>query len=218
MSTATARHNMVTQQIRTWDVLEPQILDLFERTPREDFVHPAFKHLAYTDSVLPLPHGNQMLPPREQARALQALNIKPSDRILEIGTGTGYLTSMFARLGHHVVTIDINPDMSEMARQHIEKMKLSNKVTFEVGDGLQVSTDDRRFDVICFNGSIKSLPERFPSHLNVGGRLFAIIGSKPAMLATLITRLNETDWQNTVLFETIAPRLIQNDEKQTFEF
>lgn len=212
-----ARENMVKSQLRTWDVFEPTVLDLFEKLPREQFVPAPFKHLAYSDAAIPLSNGHKMLPPREQARILQALAIKPTDRVLEIGCASGYLTTCFATMAHTVVSIDIDTNMLQQAEEHIKAAGLQN-VTFKQGDGAKGWVQDGTFDVICLLGSVEQLPQNFAKQLNVGGRLFAIIGNEPAMSATLVTRLSETDWRNDILFETIAPRLVHGEAEQHFEF
>lgn len=217
MKKISARHNMVNNQIRTWDVFDPKILALFEETPREDFVPAGFEDLAYADTSLPLGEGHHMLPPREQARLLQSLNIQRSDRVLEIGTGTGYVTSMLAKLSQAVVTVDINPKTSKAAAERLAKMNLHN-IEFQVEDGAQGWTRDGNFDVIALLGSVEKLPPSYLTQLNVGGRLFAIIGNVPAMEATLITRLSEQDWRYEVLFETVAPCLVNGRVKAEFVF
>ncbi len=208
---------MVEQQIRTWDVLDPRVLSLFADILREDFVPQAYKKLAYSDTALPLANGRTMLPPREQARILQALQIKSTDKILEVGTGSGFMTILLAKLGHQVVSLDSDPTLSNEAQAHVKQAKLNN-VTFKVGDANQVWAQNGHFDVICLLGSVAKLPQAYVQQLNVGGRLFAIMGEEPAMQATLVTRLSENDWQNKVLFETIAPRLIFSETKEQFEF
>jgi protein-L-isoaspartate(D-aspartate) O-methyltransferase len=212
-----ARFNMVEQQIRTWDVLDSKVLELFAEAPREAYVPEAYKDLAYADTSLPLHNGHHMLPPREQARILQALKIKPSDKILEVGTGTGYMTAFFAKLGHHVVSLDIDAELSKKAAAHLAEQDIRN-VELKVADGSKPWTEDGNFDVICLLGSVEQLSQAYAQQLNVGGRLFAIIGNEPAMEATLITRLGENDWQNKILFETIAPRLVHAQAKPQFEF
>lgn len=217
MKTMNARQNMVNNQIRTWDVFDPKVIALFEDTLREDFVPVGFEDLAYADTSLPMGDGHLMLPPREQARLLQALNIQDSDRVLEIGTGTGYVTSMLATLSHALVTVDINPESSQAAAQRLAKLNLDS-VQFRVGDGSQGWTQDGTFDVVAMLGSVEKLPASYLTQLNVGGRLFAIIGNEPTMEATLITRLSEQDWRYEVLFETVAPCLVHGHVKADFVF
>ena len=212
-----ARLNMVNNQIRPWDVFNPEIISLFETTAREHFLPAYFKNLAYVDELLPLSNGHHMLPPREQARLLQALMVQPSDRVLEIGTGTGYLTSMFARLSHSVVTVDICKDHSEAAAQRLAALGIGN-INFRTGDASQGWTQDGAFDVIALLGAVETLAPAYLTQLTVGGRLFAIIGKAPAMQATLITRLSEQDWRYTVLFESVVPYLVNGCMKAEFVF
>lgn len=212
-----ARDNMVSQQLRTWDVFDPRVLNLFATLPREEFVPERFKHLAYSDTSLPLGNGHFLAPPREQARMLQALAIKASDRVLEIGTGTGFITLALAWLSKGVVTVDIDPAVTEQAEKRLKEANIL-EVTFKNGDASGGWTQDGQFDVICMHGSIKKLPDSFKKQLTVGGRLFAVVGDVPAMSATLITRLSETDWRTQILFETVAPRLVHGEPQPEFEF
>lgn len=214
---AIARDNMVNQQLRTWDVFDPRVLGLFASLPREEFVPERFKHLAYSDTALPLGRGHFLAPPREQARMLQALAIKPSDRALEIGTSAGYITLMLAKLAQSIITVDIDPSISETAEKHLEAVGHRN-IVFKKGDGADGWKEDGQFDVICLHGSVKFLSKNFKQQLTVGGRLFAIIGDEPAMSATLITRVGENEWQTKVLFETVVPRLVHGEPKPQFEF
>lgn len=212
-----ARDNMVSQQLRTWDVFDPRVLDLFSTLPREDFVPERFKHLAYSDTPLPLDNGHFLAPPREQARMLQALALKTSDRVLEIGTGSGFITVCLAWLCKNVVSVDIDPTVTQAAKQRLQHANIL-EVTFKTGDAAQGWSQDGQFDVICMHGSVKKLSENFKQQLHVGGRLFAIIGDEPAMSASLITRVSETDWRTQVLFETVVPRLVHGEPKPQFEF
>jgi protein-L-isoaspartate(D-aspartate) O-methyltransferase len=185
-----ARDNMVSQQLRTWDVFSPCVLDLFATLPREAHVPERFKHLAYADTPLPLDNGAVLAPPREQARILQALAPKSTDRVLEVGKGRDFMTLCLSKLAQSVQTLDFTESLKQKGP----------------------------FDTICIHGSVKKLPEKFKPLLSVGGRIFAIIGDDPAMSATLITRVSETDWRTQVLFETSAPRLEQGEPKPEFEF
>lgn len=212
-----ARNNMVTQQIRPWDVFDPKILELFAQVHREDFVPDEFRHLAYADTAIPLGSGHFLAPPREQARILQALALKPTDRALEIGTGAGFITLMLAQLVKEVVTVDIDPTVLPLAQKRLEAAGLV-QVQYKVGDAAKGWTRDGQFDAICIHGSVKKLDESFKTQLTVGGRLFAIIGDEPAMSATLVTRINEKEWQTKVLFETVVPRLVHGEPKPEFEF
>jgi protein-L-isoaspartate(D-aspartate) O-methyltransferase len=185
-----ARDNMVNQQLRTWDVFDPRVLDLFATLPREAFVPERFKHLAYADTPLPLDNGLELAPPREQARVLQALAIQATDRVLEVGKGREFMTQCLSKLSQSVETLDFTEALKQKGP----------------------------YEVICIHGSVKKLPEKFAELLSVGGRLFAIIGDAPAMSATLLTRVNETDKRAQILFETYAPRLEQGEPKPEFEF
>jgi len=212
-----ARDNMVSQQLRTWDVFDPRVLNLFATLPREDFVPERFKHLAYSDIALPLGNGHFLAPPREQARMLQALALKPSDRVLEIGTGTGFITLCLAWLSKAVVTVDIDPAMIQLAQKRLHDANIL-EATFKTGDASKGWSQDGLFDAICIHGSVKKLSDNFKQQLKVGGRLFAIIGDEPAMSATLFTRMSDTDWRTQVLFETVVPRLVHGEPQPEFEF
>jgi protein-L-isoaspartate(D-aspartate) O-methyltransferase len=217
MNYSIARENMVTQQLRTWDVFDPRVLDLFAVLPREAFVPENFRHLAYTDTAIPLGSEHYLAPPREQARMLQALSPQPHERALEIGTGSGFITLMLARLAGTVVTVDIDPVMSQSAEKRLQAMHIKNAV-FKTGDGAQGWIQDGQFDVICIHGSVKKLADTFKQTLNIHGRLYVVTGDNPAMSATLITRRTESEWQAKVLFETVVPRLVHGEPKPEFEF
>jgi protein-L-isoaspartate(D-aspartate) O-methyltransferase len=217
MNYSIARENMVNQQLRTWDVFDPRVLDLFASLPRETFVPEAFRHLAYSDTAIPLGNNHYLAPPREQARMLQALSPQPYERALEIGTGAGFITLMLTQLAKTVVTVDIDPTMSQSAEKRLHDMQIQNAV-FKTGDGAQGWTQDGQFDVICIHGSVKKLADFFKQMLTVHGRLYVVTGDNPAMSATLITRLTENEWQTKVLFETVVPRLVHGEPKPEFEF
>jgi protein-L-isoaspartate(D-aspartate) O-methyltransferase len=212
-----ARDKMVQQQLRTWDVFDPLVLDLFATLPREDFLPDRFKHLAYSDTPLPLGNGHFIAPPREQARMLQALALKPSDRVLEVGTGSGYITLCLAWLSNHLVTVDIDPAMTQAAQKRLHTSKI-DRVHFHTGDASAGWNEEAPYDAICIQGSFQQLPDQFKQQLRVGGRLYAVLGNEPAMSATLITRLSETQWKTKVLFETVVPRLMHGEPKPEFEF
>jgi protein-L-isoaspartate(D-aspartate) O-methyltransferase len=210
-----ARHNMVLQQIRPWDVLDQRVLDLIETMPREDFVPEAYRKLAYTDTSVHLGHGEVMMPPRVEARMLQALAIQPQDTVLEIGTGSGFVTTLLAKLARHVYSVDIQPDFTNSAAQKLAEHGLVN-VTLETGDAARGWTEHGRVDVIAITGSLPILPEIFPQSLNPGGRLFAIVGDSPAMEAVLITRLSEHEFRHENLFETDLPPLRNAQQPNRF--
>ena len=201
-----ARHNMVLQQIRPWDVLDQRVLDLLEAMPREDFVPESYRKVAYADINIPLGHAEVMMPPRMEARMLQALNIQPQETVLEIGTGSGFVTALLASLARHVYSVDIHPEFTTAAAQHLSAHGVMN-VTLETGDAARGWSHCGQVDVIAITGSLPILPEVFEQSLKPGGRLFAIVGDSPAMEALLITRLSEDEFRRENLFETDLPAL-----------
>ena len=201
-----ARHNMVVSQIRTWDVLDENILGLVSRAPRQDFVPAALRNLAFTDMQLPLGHGEVMMAPLVEARLLQTLAIKPTDKILEIGTGSGYVTWLLAQLGKKVHSIEILPEFTQRASEKLAAHGATN-VELEIGDGARGWDKHAPYDVIFVTGSTPLLPEGFKKNLAVGGRLAVIVGQSPAMEAQLVTRLTEYSFETQGLFETDLPAL-----------
>lgn len=215
MNIELARHNMIDQQIRPWDVLDQRVLDLMLRIPREEFVPPKYRKVAFTDIEIPLGHGEVMMSPKMEGRLLQALAIHSNDRILEVGTGSGYLTALLASLGRHVFSVDIHNEFVEQARQNLASHYITN-VSLAQGDAANGWEVGIPFDVILIGGSLPSLPEVFKRSLAVGGRLIAVIGEAPVMEAVLITRLSEEAWQEESLFETVLPRLHNTPPSQKF--
>ena len=209
-----ARHNMVVQQIRTWNVLDDNVLELLQRLPREDFVPAEYKMHAFTDMNIPLSQG-EMMSPKLEAYMLQALKIQPQDKVLEIGTGSGYVTGLLASLSRHVVTVDIDADVQKKAAEKLDAHQIAN-VTYEVGDAASGWDKQKPYDVIAITGSMPVLPESFQRDLNVGGRLFAIVGDAPAMETILITRVKENEWSHESLLETDIPALINAVEPERF--
>lgn len=199
-----ARQNMVLQQIRPWEVIDERVLEVIQKVPRERFVPEAFQSLAFADVEIPLGHGYAMMLPRVEARMLQALNIQPGDRVLEVGTGSGFVTACLARLGGRVSSIDIHPDFIEAAVRRLAELSIA--VELESGDVFAKDFADNRFDVIALTGSLPRYDERFESLLASGGRLFAIVGQSPVMNALLVRRVNAETCRRDGLFETsIAP-------------
>jgi protein-L-isoaspartate(D-aspartate) O-methyltransferase len=215
MNTDQARFNMVEQQIRPWDVLDQKVLDVITRTPRERFAPDAYKKLAFADIEIPLGHGQHMMEPKLEGRILQELHIKPTDSILEIGTGSGYLTACLAQLGGKVVTIEIYNELSQQAQQQIAGLGLEN-VEFRTGDAANGWDEDGNFDVIVITGSLPVMNENFNKHLNVGGRMFVITGEDPVMEAKLVTRISDDKWITETLFETSLPALVNARRPQKF--
>lgn len=209
--------NMVEQQIRTWDVLDPTVLDLFSIIARESFVTEAQKGLAYADTELPIGHGQNMLAPKVEGRILQAVQIKPTDKVLVIGTGSGYLTALAAKLAKSVIALEINPALSAVAKQRIEQFSLHN-VECRVGDGVNGYAAGAPYDVVIYAGALEMRNKTAENMLNVGGRLIALIGQEPIMEAHLITRINAQDFKEEIVFESYLPLLTNAPKRVQFEF
>jgi protein-L-isoaspartate(D-aspartate) O-methyltransferase len=210
-----ARLNMIEQQIRPWEVLDQRVLDLLNTVPREEFVPEAYRMLAYTDMSIPLGDGQVMMPPRVEARIVQALNLQEDETVLEIGTGSGYVTALLASLARQVISVDINPDMIRQASDKLAAHGITN-VTLETGDGARGWNAHAPYDVIVVTGSLPILPPTFKQALKVGGRLLAIVGDSPAMEVLLITRIGEMEWAEEALFETDLPALINAPQPERF--
>lgn len=212
-----ARFNMIEQQVRPWEVLDQRVLDTMKRIPREDFVPERYRSLAFADTSIPLGHDQAMMAPKVEGRMLQALAITPQDSILEIGTGSGYVTACLASLGRRVNSIDIMPDFTESAAARLASHDISN-VSLQTADAAAGVDPAERYDVIAVTGSLPVLQQQFHQNLEIGGRLFVITGSPPVMEALLITRINETSWKRESLFETSLPPLIHASAAQGFVF
>jgi protein-L-isoaspartate(D-aspartate) O-methyltransferase len=214
-----ARFNMVEQQVRTWDVLDPAVLDLLGTLPRENFVPEDRRSLAFADLELPIGHGEVMLAPKMQARIAQEVMLTPSDRVLEVGTGTGYLTAMLARLAGSgsVTSVEIHPDLAQGARARLSALGIDN-VKVEVGDAARGWAFGGPFDVIVLTGSLPMLPDAFQKQLKRGGRLFAIVGERPVMTARLIVRESDTAFGAVTLFETVVDPLRNAQQPKRFVF
>ena len=217
IDTDLARYNMIEQQIRPWDVLDPMVLEVIAETPRERFVPARHRALAFSDVEIPLPAGEVMMSPKLEGRLLQALAIKPTDSILEIGTGSGYLTACLARLGHRVHTIDIHADLSNGARQLLAGLGIEN-IDYQIGDAFTELNRGEHYDVIAVTGSLPLDTEDFRDMLNVGGRQFVIVGQDPIMEARLVTRCSEDTWEVEDLFETSIPPLHNCPQPEQFVF
>ena len=211
------RFFMVEQQIRTWEVLDPVILDLLMRVHREDFVPAAHRALAFADMELPLGHGEVMLSPKTEARMLQSLMIKNTDSVLEIGTGSGFMTGLLASLALQVVSVDIVPEFTRSAAARLSKAGIRN-ATLETGDAARGWDKHGPYDVIVLTGSVPVLPESFQHSLNPGGRLIAVVGEAPVMQAQLVTRTAGTACSAVTLFETCIPSLKNTLQPQRFKF
>lgn len=216
-----SRFNMVEQQIRPWDVLDQEVLKLLFELRREEFVPAAYRSLAFVDMEIPLGQGEVMLAPRFEARILQELQIKETDRILEVGTGSGYLTALLARSGEHVYSVELVPELKAMAEKNLSAHGIGN-VTLELGDASRGWTAHAPYDVIVLTGSTPVLPDAFRKSLKPGGRMFAVVGDAPVMRAVLVNCLaqeGEADAYNTIgLFETCIPPLKNAKQPERFTF
>ena len=216
-----SRFNMVEQQIRPWEVLDQEVLKLLFELRREEFVPAAYRSLAFVDMEIPLGYGEAMLAPKFEARILQELQVRETDRILEIGSGSGYLTALLARKGGHVYTVEIVPELKAMAEKNLDSHGIRN-VTLELGDASLGWSSHAPYDVIVLTGSTPVLPAAFTKSLKPGGRLFAVVGDAPVMQAVLANRVSqegEMDAYNTVgLFETCIAPLKNAKQPERFTF
>ncbi len=212
-----ARFNMVEQQIRPWQVLDPAVLHTMQHIARELFVPAAYQALAYTDTEIPLGHGQAMVAPRIDARLMHDVALKPTDKVLEIGTGSGYLTALLADRSHHVVSLEINPELHARARANLQGAGISN-VDLRMADGSAGALDAGPFDAIVLGGSVYEVPQALLDQLKVGGRLIAIVGEEPVMQATLYTRTSASAWDHKALWDTTAPRLLGFKQPSRFTF
>ena len=212
-----ARHNMIAQQIRPWEVIDKRVLDALQVIPREDFVPGGYRGLAFADIEIPIGHGEAMLMPKIEAKLLQALAIQPTDRVLEVGTGSGYLTACLARLGGHVVTIDLHGDFTAQARGRLSRLGIGN-VEYLTGDAFGTELTGVPFDVIAVTGSLPLPSERLEGLLNDGGRLFVVVGEPPAQEAQLVTRIRDGVMRREGLFETVIPPLQNAPRPEAFVF
>jgi len=212
-----ARFNMVEQQIRPWDVLDPKVLDLLIKVKREDFVPAVYQSLAFVDMEIPLGHGEVMWAPRLEARALQALQVQRHERVLEVGTGSGYLTALLAAQAGVVVTVELHADLKAEAERKFQAHGLTHIQTRQ-GDAARDWDSDGQFDVIVLTGSTPVLPEGWLKRLSPGGRLFAIVGEAPVMEARLVTCVETGAWRTDSLFETVVKPLVNALEPERFVF
>ncbi|MDP2827953.1 MAG: protein-L-isoaspartate O-methyltransferase [Sulfuricellaceae bacterium] len=212
-----ARFHMVEQQIRTWNVLNQRILDMLMDMRREDYVPFAYRNQAFVDMEIPLGHGEVMLTPKMEARIIQELTLEKTDKVLEIGTGSGYLTALLAAEAHHVYSVEINPQLKASAGEKLHAHGIHN-VTLEEGDAAQGWGKHGPYDAIVLTGSVPVLPDCFFESLNKGGRLFAVIGDAPVMEAKIITRLNDGACRTVNLFETCTPPLKNAQQPKRFRF
>ena len=212
-----ARFNMVEQQIRPWEVLDAKVLELLEHTHREDFVPVRYRKMAFSDMAIPLDHDQSMMKPVIEGRLLQALELQADETVLEIGTGSGFITACLAQMAKCVVTVDYHEQFSKDAAAKLKEMELDN-VEFETGDVMTGWQPEQAHDVLVVTGSVEDVPDHFRGWVNPGGRMFIICGESPAMEAKLLTKLNATEWREESLFETDLARLINAEKAPEFEF
>lgn len=214
-----ARFNMIEQQIRPWFVLDQDVLEVQGALPREHFVPPAYRRLAYSDTRIPLGHGQTMMPPVIEARLLQALELTRDDYVLEIGTGSGYLCACLARLARAVESVEIHEDFTAAARARLEALGIDN-VELATGDAARGWNGGRQYDAIALTGAVPEVPDAYRRALAPGGRLFAIVGDidQPIMEALQVTRVGAEEWSVDSLFETWIPPLVNAQRPARFEF
>lgn len=216
-----ARFNMIEQQIRPWEVLDPEVLELLSVIRREDFVPAAHRALAFADLELPIGSSanpsQTMLAPKTEARLLQEVDVRSTDRVLEIGTGSGYMAALLAAKAEYVYTVEIDPALAETARANLQRAGAAN-VAVEVGDGSRGWAAHAPYDVIVVSASMPVLPDEFLSQLKVGGRLVAIVGEDPVMEAQLVTRTGENAYSTINLFETVVAPLVNAVQREAFVF
>ena len=228
MNTEIARFNMIEQQIRPWQVLDPAVLSLLTMVRREDFVPPQHRALAFIDTQVPLPGGDAaagdggacMLEPKVEARLLQALQVQRHETVLEIGTGSGFMAALLAHRAQHVTTLECRPDLAKMARASLLRNGIANARVVDVSaaEGAAGRVVDAPFDIIVLSGSVAVVPPALLEQLKPGGRLVAVVGEEPVMRARLYKRAGAAAWSQTDLFDTVAPRLQGFEEPTRFHF
>jgi protein-L-isoaspartate(D-aspartate) O-methyltransferase len=217
MNVEQARFNMVEQQIRTWEVLDGDVLALLFKVKREQFAPPQHREIAFADLEIPIGHGEAMMQPKVEARILQELAVQPHENVYEVGTGSGYLTALLASRARHVTSIEIHPDLSQTAGKNLEAAGVSN-VTLLVGDGAQRPLADSTIDVLVVTGSLPVIPQAFLDRLAPGGRLFAVVGDAPVMEATLVRQPERGAFRSVKLFETMLKPLVNAAQPTRFRF
>ena len=217
MNVEQARFNMVEQQIRTWEVLDPVVLDLLYAVPREEFVPQAYRKLAFADMEIPIGEGESMMAPKMEARILQELALRKTDRVLEVGTGSGYLTALLARMAGHVTSLEIRPALAAFGRANLERHGADN-VTLEVADGARGDAKRAPYDAIVLTGSTPVLPATLKAQLAPGGRLFAVVGEPPVMVAQLVTCSAPGAYGSVALFDTVLAPLVNAERPARFRF
>lgn len=216
MNTELAREQMIGQQVNTWEVFDDRVLTTMREVPRELFTPAAWQGVAFADAAIPLPHGQIMLQPKIHGRILQALELNPTDLVLEVGTGSGYLSACLGRLAGRVRSLEIIPELADSARANLLATAINN-VAVETADATRLE-EPGQYDAIAVTGSLPLYDERFQRALKIGGRLFVIVGQAPVMEAWKITRVGEREWQREGMFETVVPALINAARPPQFVF
>jgi protein-L-isoaspartate(D-aspartate) O-methyltransferase len=219
MNIEQARRNMIEQQIRTWEVLDLDILKTLVAVRREAFVPKAYQALAFVDTEIPLPEGENMLSPKLEARLLQEAAVQQHESVLEIGAGSGYMAALLAHHAKQVITVEIVPELRALAEKNLASYGVGN-VSVALGDGARgwSGSGSQAFDVIMISGSLPVVPEAFLRQLSVGGRLLAVIGEAPVMSACMITRVSDDAWDTVKLFETSIKALRNAEKPSAFRF
>ncbi|HMO48975.1 MAG TPA: protein-L-isoaspartate O-methyltransferase [Rubrivivax sp.] len=217
MNIEQARFNMIEQQIRPWDVLDPAVLALLAVVRREDFVPAPYRALAFTDTEIPLPEGQCMLAPRVEARLLQELQLQRHESVLEIGAGSGFMAALLAHRSRQVLSLEIEPALARMAQHNLRGAGVMNAAV-RCADGIYGAPGEAPFDAIVLSGSVAAVPQTLLEQLKIGGRLAAIVGDEPVMRARLVRRVDDSSWSQADLFDTVAPRLRGFPEAERFSF
>jgi protein-L-isoaspartate(D-aspartate) O-methyltransferase len=217
MNIEQARFNMIEQQIRPWDVLDQDVLNLLSIVKRENFVPAAYRDLAFADLELPLPAGEHMLFPRVEARVLQELAVKKHETVLEICAGSGYMAALLAHRARHVLTVEIKPELAELAKRNLLENGVVN-AEVALGDGARGWPAAAPYDVICVSGGLPVLPQEILEQLKIGGRLAAFVGTAPVMKAQIITRMDEKQFRVADVFETYIEPLANAVQPPRFKF
>ena len=217
MNIEQARFNMIEQQIRPWNVLDQDVLDLLHVVKREQFVPVAYQNLAFADVEIPLPGGEAMLAPKFEARILQEVGVRKHETVLEIGTGSGYMAALLAHRAAKVTTVEINPETAELAKKNLANAGIHN-VTVETGNGAEGWAKGAPYDAIVISGALEVLPEAFLKQVKVGGRIAAIVGQAPVMEASIITRTGEDTYSTIKVFETNVRYLAGAPVPSHFQF